>query len=357
MRLPRGMSLNKAILIAAVSIGTTSALALLYLLSFNSNSNSSESKQSLSIMAAGDSIGYNVQSKDLSDLQNLINGTDIFIFNLEGSLRDSNDAPRCKGFWEVQSVLTSDTTFVRHMKLAPLTIANMANNHILDCGSEGIERTKRILDEQNILHLGAGRNLEEACKPLFVNVKGYRLVFVSYDFVLTDRLSASPSRAGAATLDACDHDYRKMRTEGTDLVIASVHYGYWSANVTQGQVELVKRLFDSGVDVVIGHSPHIPQAIMVKDGKLAFFSLGNFVFRPDYEMPPLAYTTIVPRINVYKDKIEITIYPARIDRLGVPHLVNDEQIISRIAKASREFNTTLRIYDNLGHASILRNIP
>jgi hypothetical protein len=53
---------------------------------------------------------------------------------------------------------------------------------------------------------------------------------------------------------------------------------------------------------VIGHSPHIPQAIgnittTEEEGggeeKLAFFSLGNYS-RPEYIMPSQAHTTIVP---------------------------------------------------------------
>jgi poly-gamma-glutamate capsule biosynthesis protein CapA/YwtB (metallophosphatase superfamily) len=151
--------------------------------------------------------------------------------------------------------------------------------------------------------------------------------------------------------------YNKLKKKNADIIIASIHLGYWSANVTQRQVTEIQSLFDSGVDIVIGHSPHIPQAIMVTEaGNLAFFSLGNFILRPDYLMPPLAYTTIVPRLDVMGNNIvDVTIYPVRIDNYGIPHLEqhkNNNNIISRIVKDSDNFNTSIKIRDNLGLLSV-----
>jgi hypothetical protein len=49
------------------------------------------SEHLISIMAAGDSIGYNIENENLSNLSSSIihNSTDIFIFNLEGVLADN----------------------------------------------------------------------------------------------------------------------------------------------------------------------------------------------------------------------------------------------------------------------------
>jgi poly-gamma-glutamate capsule biosynthesis protein CapA/YwtB (metallophosphatase superfamily) len=97
----------------------------------------------------------------------------------------------------------------------------------------------------------------------------------------------------------------------------------------------------------------MPQAIMTsKGGKLAFFSLGNFIFRPDYKMPPLAYTTILPKINLYKDnKMDVEAYPVKIDAGGIPHLeeANTTDIISRIAEDSKQFDTLIDLHGNVGY--------
>ena len=41
----------------------------------------------------------------------------------------------------------------------------IANNHILDYGSEGLRDTVKVLDNQSINHIGAGNNLSDASKP------------------------------------------------------------------------------------------------------------------------------------------------------------------------------------------------
>jgi hypothetical protein len=98
-----------------------------------------------------------------------------------------------------------------------------------------------------------------------------------------------------------------------------------------------------------------------KNGKLAFFSLGNFIFRPDYLMPSLAHTTIVPKIELYTDgRIDVTIYPVIIDNNGIPHLEEKQEekgnhIISRIANDSKQFDTSINVSNNLGHISIYRH--
>jgi hypothetical protein len=174
--------------------------------------------ESLTITAVGDSIGYKVRMQDLANLTDIVGAPDVFVFNLEGVLHKSNDTSlNCSGFPSVQSVLTADESFARYMRLAPVTIANMANNHVLDCGAEGIAQTKNTLSQNNILSVGAGLNLREACEPLRVQVKGWRIVFVSYDFVETQLVEATPDRAGAAMLAECQQNLAKVKNENVDL--------------------------------------------------------------------------------------------------------------------------------------------
>jgi hypothetical protein len=331
----------------------------------NNNNDIEHSKKTISIIAVGDSIGHNIKNENLFHLANIISGNDIFIFNLEGVLFDSSvkNVPSCEGFRSYQSIFVSNSSFVDYLKLAPITIANLANNHIFDCGYEGIKETKRVLNEHGILSVGAGQNSYQACQPLFIHFKGLTIAFVSYNFVLKNLVSAGTNHSGAASIDACNYNYGDLRLKkGADLIIASIHLGIWSANVTKEQIETVRHLLNAGADIVIGHSPHIPQAIMAtKNGKLAFFSLGNFIFRPDYLMPSLAHTTIVPKIELYTDgRIDVTIYPVIIDNNGIPHLEEKQEekgnhIISRIANDSKQFDTSINVSNNLGHISIYRH--
>jgi poly-gamma-glutamate capsule biosynthesis protein CapA/YwtB (metallophosphatase superfamily) len=320
----------------------------------------------LSITAVGDTTGNRIKKENLSsalssEIGDIIKSSDLFIFNLEAVLVGSKEnVPKCEGFPYEQSVFVSNSTFADYLKLAPITIANLANNHILDCNSEGINETKRVLTEKGIYSVGAGQNLEEACEPLFIKYNGLDIAFVSYNFVLPHLVSADTNHPGAASLSVCNHDYGNFRLHnGIDLIVASMHLGLWSPDVNKEQLKVVDYLIKAGVDIVIGHSPHMSQAIVsTEEGELAFFSLGNFIFRPDYEMPSLAHTTIMPKINLYKDnRMNITIYPVRIDSDGVPHVEeNTNDIVSRIAEDSKKFNTSIKVHNNLGYVSTKGNI-
>jgi hypothetical protein len=339
-------------------------------IAFSSSFSSSSDEHRVSLMAVGDSIGYNINYEDLTNLDSIIpKNTDIFIFNLEGILvadssilDNSLSLEECKGFPSEQSNFVADSTFADYLKLAPITIANLANNHIFECGPKGIQETKRVLMEKDILSVGAGQNLKEACEPLVIQSKeGLRIVFVSYNFILENLVSAQTNRAGGASIDNCNHDYSKIRMQNqADLIIASIHLGIWSPDVNKEQIDVIQYLFDSGIDIVIGHSPHIPQAILktttaTDEGKekLAFFSLGNFILNPDYNMPFEAHTTIVPELDIDTEIniMNVTIYPIRIDNEGIPHLEErwDNEIISKIAMTSaEEFGTSININENIG---------
>jgi len=353
---------NKALLLIGVPVAIAFAVTIPFLyvdmkeideLAPKETSLTEEAIKSVSIVAVGDSIGYNIEPHNLLHLSELME-SDIFIFNLEGALTEPSNIQECRKLPN-QSLLTSSPSFVKYMKLAPVTIANLANNHVLDCGSNGLEEGKKFLLEHDILYVGAGKNLAEACEPLSVEVNNMKITFLSYNFVQLDLVSADTSAAGAASLDICHHDYDSIRSKA-DVIVASIHMGRWSDEVNEEQIKIVNLLFDSGVDIVIGHSAHMPQSIMEKDGKVAFFSLGNFIFRPDYKMPSKAHTTIMPKIDIHDDKIDVTIYPIKIDDSGIPYLDETVVTVSKIVEDSRAFSAKITMDKNLGHLSVPRSL-
>lgn len=44
------------------------------------------------------------------------------------------------------------------------------------------------------------------------------------------------------------------------------------------QREIAAAAVESGVDVIVGHHPHVIQGVEVINGKPVFYSLGNFIF-------------------------------------------------------------------------------
>jgi poly-gamma-glutamate synthesis protein (capsule biosynthesis protein) len=98
-------------------------------------------------------------------------------------------------------------------------------------------------------------------------------------------------------------------------------YPHWGTEYAltpnKKQVRLAHEWIDAGVDVIIGHHPHVIQSVEVYKDKYIFYSLGNFIFDQYFSFN----TThgIGVSAEVYKDKIEYKIIPFA----NVGHKVSD----------------------------------
>jgi poly-gamma-glutamate synthesis protein (capsule biosynthesis protein) len=64
-----------------------------------------------------------------------------------------------------------------------------------------------------------------------------------------------------------------------EVLVAMMHWGVeYVSEPSDRQVTLGRALIDAGVDVVVGAHPHWVQPVEEYQGKLIFYSLGNFVF-------------------------------------------------------------------------------
>jgi poly-gamma-glutamate synthesis protein (capsule biosynthesis protein) len=69
-----------------------------------------------------------------------------------------------------------------------------------------------------------------------------------------------------------------MKSE-SDLQVAYVHWGEEYTSIPSlAQRNFAKVLAELGVDIVVGHHPHVVQSIEMVENTLVFYSLGNFIF-------------------------------------------------------------------------------
>lgn len=321
------------------------------------------SASSVVLSAVGDCNGYNIvkykgRSLDpLASIRKLINQSDIFIFNMEGALLFPKDLG-CSARYEGQSCFVSPPSFASYMKAGNATIANLANNHILDGGKTGVEDTRDALEEKGIQYLGAGCNTSEACRPLILTVKGTRIGFLSYNLFNEILFSADKEAPGAASFNACNAtDSVRRLKEKADIVVVVLHWGTaWDSKIDSSQVDIADRLFDAGADLIIGSHPHMLQGIGRRNNTLAFFSLGNFIIRPDYNMPSDAHDSIIALIEIYKGKVRrCYLYPVRLDDQGIPRIPtqdNADLILINLANMSKEYNNRIEKDKQVGLINI-----
>lgn len=322
---------------------------------------------SVTIGAVGDTNGYNMlqsgqdQGDPLQGVNGLLREQDIFIFNFEGVLLSEDPPPGMCHKFPRQSLFWSRPQIADFLHPTHLTIATLANNHILDCGSYGIQETIRELTSRRILTVGAGENSKQACQPIRLRVNGVSLVVVSYLAMDPDLFSAGPNRAGAASWEECsgERQLAELAAAGNVVVVAlHLHLGPgWTDQTPPDHIALVQRILDAGADVVIGHGPHVPQGVIVSNGRVALLSLGNFLFRPDYQMPEAAHQAIMAKITIFPDSLTIALLPLRLDNSGRPRVPpprEASQILRHIADLATELGTTVEIGEEMGYITVHR---
>lgn len=166
-----------------------------------------------------------------------------------------------------------------------IDVVSFANNHVYDQGRKGFVETLEHLDAAPLRYIGAGRTCAEAIEPRMLVAGGLWIAWIGVTQLQNDWLNEGPDQPCVAELDvervieAAAH----ARREGADLVVLSVHWGVeYEVQPRRFQHKLAHELVEGGVDILLGHHPHVLQPIekiWTSDGRLALvaYSLGNFV--------------------------------------------------------------------------------
>ncbi|MDE5591286.1 MAG: CapA family protein [Acetatifactor sp.] len=159
----------------------------------------------------------------------------------------------------------------------------LANNHIYDYGKEALLDTFTVLEEAEISYFGAGRTLEEAMAPLYIEVDGKTVALVGASRAEKNKMTPQATETEPGILRCYDTElFKKTIAEAkanADFCIAFVHWGTeYSYDLEQVQLDTGKEYLDAGADAVIGAHSHCLQGLEYYDGKPIVYSLGNYWF-------------------------------------------------------------------------------
>ena len=233
------------------------------------------------------------------------------------------------------------------MENAGIDVLALANNHILDYGYDGLLDTIKHIDNTGIKRVGAGKDKEDAMKPAIIEKDGFKLGVLSASrvvpYVEWYATSKRPGLIGAydGHIEELLSEVQKLKKD-VDLVVLSIHWGTEGSDQPKDKdVILAKRLIDGGVDIIMGHHPHVLQGIEVYKGKPIFYSLGNFVFGTQGQ---LTSNTMIAQINLVDGQMDnIEIIPFNIE-LGRPVPVTEDIRQSKIDymnKISKKFGAKI----------------
>ncbi|PAQ11969.1 CapA family protein [Mesorhizobium temperatum] len=115
----------------------------------------------------------------LGDVLSMFKEADVSFGNLETNILDvlSKGCPQAE---YGGAYCVSDPELGADLRAMGFNMVSRANNHTLDWGLEGMRETSRALDQNGIIHAGAGENLAQAGAARFLETPRGRVALVSF---------------------------------------------------------------------------------------------------------------------------------------------------------------------------------
>lgn len=272
----------------------------------------------ITVAAAGDlQLGAERTIDPLGALPRLLPG-DLRLANLEGPLTDR--APRMGGLRVHGRAAQAGWLRGRFDAVA------LANNHIDDCGPEGVRETLAALREAGVAALTA----EHAT---LLERRGQRLALFARSYAPDD-----PLRDPTLVDDVRARARRSM-------VIVSLHWGHTGLVLpSEEQRAFARKLVEAGARLVVGHGPHTPMGVEKMKGPrgeaLVAYSLGNLSFDCDCTDVEDAYT-IEASFDRRGELVAAKLHPLRagLRRAVVPS--NEPGLLELLTTLSADLGTRL----------------
>jgi poly-gamma-glutamate synthesis protein (capsule biosynthesis protein) len=202
--------------------------------------------------------------------------------------------------------------FLNTLTTGGIDLVTIANNHIYDYDSTGLFDTIHFLDSAGIRFVGAGKTIDDAHRAVFYEIDGKRLAFLGY-YGGGEAPAATSQTPGVAnrSLTTIQADVRRVREiERADYVFVNLHWGVEKADVPDpDQVTFARSLIESGVDVIVGHHPHVWQTVERYKGGIIAYSVGNFIFGGNSRD---SYDTALLEIRIRDNEVSHSILPVRV---------------------------------------------
>lgn len=169
---------------------------------------------------------------------------------------------------------------------AGFDVLTTANNHCLDRGKKGLERTILMLDSLQIPHTGTYTNTEMRKQhyPLLLEKNGFRIILLNYTYGTNGIKATAPNFVNYIDKKTITRDIETAQTLHPDVIIAIMHWGEeYQSLPNKEQTSLTEWLLQQGVTHIIGSHPHVVQPMELRTDSISgnqhavVYSLGNFI--------------------------------------------------------------------------------
>ncbi|WMJ76400.1 MULTISPECIES: CapA family protein [unclassified Sedimentibacter] len=308
-------------------------------------------------------------------VKGLFQSADLAIANFEGTTAgDSVYA------YQGYPIFNAPDEVLDAIKDAGFDVLSTANNHSLDTRKAGVIRTVNEISARGMDPIGTYTEKPET-RVLIKEIKGIKLAFLSY----TEMVNGLESVMSSADLDAMiniidetkiSEDIVYAKSQNADVIIACMHWGdEYSRFQAERQEVLADKMFEEGVDIILGSHPHViqPAQKLEYGGKTKFvaYSMGNFLsnqrvetllpYGLSEEVSKYTEDGVIVDINIEKNGetgevnikeityIPLWVYKGTTDGGGTEHVVYP--IMEYIESSELNENTKIRMKRSLSDTS------
>lgn len=181
-------------------------------------------------------------------------------------------------------VFNSPTEFVTDMGRLGCNLVNVASNHSFDFSQANITASQDAWATvpNTLAVVGQNRNQAEHDKVHVFTVKGVKIAFLAYTSY-SNKPPANGYGLNVFSNQFAAEQIKQARAQGAEFIIVSMRWGTeYSGTVNALQKTQAQFLADQGVQLVLGHGPHVLQPVQELKGSTGnrttvWYSLGNFL--------------------------------------------------------------------------------
>lgn len=313
----------------------------------------------ISFKAVGDTIlGTNFPENRLIDntdklfanVLDLLQGSDLLFANYEATLteypKSSKDPNRPNTY-----AFRAPPEYAEILKKTGFDVLSVVNNHSFDFTETGFIDTMNHINNAGMLAVGGKNQIQ------YTIVKGIKISFIGFGYQryhnsINDFASAERLVKEAVGL--------------SDIVVVSIHAGAEGPGAIHVKdevetflgenrgniVQFSHKMIDLGVDLVLGHGPHVPRAMELYKDRLVAYSMGNFLGYRTLSAQGLGGYSMILQVSVDNQGrfLQGNIIPILMKAPGIPYPDPDYKTIGLVRKLIQEdFPFTSLELDEMGN--------
>jgi len=212
------------------------------------------------ILFLGDTVFSDEVSID-GTLIGILNSSLFSVVNFEGSISDSNEP-----------ISITENQFRILMKTLNCKVVCVANNHVLDKGKDALARLIRMALSEGIRVIGTS-----STPWTIIEDKHKRLGIINAAWTLTGVRKRKFLNTFGHNIKRITQQVQKLKKMNCSEIVVVLHWGIELEALPHPiQLSMANELITAGADLIVGHHPHLIQPYQEIQGKLVFYSVGNF---------------------------------------------------------------------------------